>query len=109
MASIPYAVFLVVGIVVTVISSFKQELFFFRYIGIVLVVYGTGKLVFKYITERALKESEPVEIQTVGRELRMRQAPQELAKGIQTTRCLRCGAIVSINHNFCNSCGLRLR
>ena len=51
-----WLVFIIIGAFVLIVSLFKAELLFFRYVGGLFLIYGTFKLVFRLITGASSKK-----------------------------------------------------
>lgn len=126
-----WLVFIIIGAFVLIVSLFKAELLFFRYVGGLFLIYGTFKLVFRLITGAGSKKEAldlhsryqqgltPEQIQQRAYNQRNNNPAyqkqnhtvyQNQPQNIQTRtiRC-RCGNVVPITSNFCNKCGFRLR
>ena len=114
MAKLHPLVFLITGLIVVVISYFNENLLFFKYIGGVLILYGTAKIVFKLITgKEKIKDSADglygdkkwqQQMREQGKIKQKHQAP-----AISRYTCPRCRAEVFFGNNFCGNCGMRLR
>ena len=119
--SIHGLVFIIIGAFVLIISFFREQLIFFRYVGGLFLIYGTFKLVFKLITganskKEALQmqsnyqqELTPQQMQQQA-QLRQQQTNknQQPVYRTQTFKC-RCGNDVYPNNRFCSNCGFRFR
>jgi hypothetical protein len=112
MAEIPSAAYIVIGLVVTIVS-FVMGLTFFIYVGIIMVVWGLGKLSY-----RKLKAPKPAQIEKQSPVIQPHRAYQGAHQSAHQTaghharytadvRCPHCGSAVASNHNFCGSCGAR--
>jgi hypothetical protein len=124
-------VFVIIGAIVLIISFFKTELLFFRYVGGLFLIYGTFKLVFRLITGANSKKEAldihseyrqgltPEQTQQQNAYNNQRNQNQQYQRQHQQTnfnqpaqrrimRC-RCGNVIPITSNFCNNCGSKLK
>jgi hypothetical protein len=110
-------VFIIIGAVVLVVSLFKEELLFFRYVGGLFLIYGTFKLVFKLITDSDSKKealqkmySEQLPRYRQGQANTQPQGQQgSNYQRLPMFKCKRCGYDLFPHNNFCANCGTRLR
>lgn len=100
MASINGIWFLLIGLVVTIISYFNEDLSLFLYVGMAFIVYGAFKLALKYMTS----QKEPAQ---------PKRNPQQPIQPQQTPPqhyyCRNCGRKLFMQDNFCTNCGMRQR
>lgn len=113
MVSIHGAVFIVIGLLVVVFSYFR-DILFFKIVGVLFIVYGTFKWIFKAITgantaKEALNMNAPEQ-----KPLRNAAQPsqpyssQDISRR-QMYKCRKCGNDIFLHNQFCSNCGLKLR
>lgn len=99
MAEIKWWVWLGIGLVVTVTSAvIGGALWLFMWVGLLFVIVGAGKLVFKVVFA-------PKETRADKQAMQMPQAHQQP----QAYYCPRCRITVQPSDYFCRYCGSRLR
>jgi hypothetical protein len=108
MADIPAAVYILVGLVVTIASIFiaprgadDRPLIFFIYIGIIMMVWGLGKYGYRKVTApKKVLPTKQVPIQPHRAQVVHHHAHH-------AERCPHCGNTVAPHDNFCGRCGAR--
>jgi len=93
MAKIPWWLWLGVGLLVTILSSFVK-IPIFIIVGVIFLIIGIAKAVFLFV----FKEKEEKQEKSVARAPRANHA-----------YCHRCRSIVARTDYFCRRCGTRLR
>lgn len=101
MASIPGIVFIIIGIIMSVVSFFRIEsLKVFIYVGLLFVFWGLVKIIAKTLRSEKKRATEYEE------EYYKSQKPQQ--RHAQTRYCPRCRSQIALHHNFCSKCGARV-
>ncbi len=103
MAKIHGAVYLIIGIFISLVSYFStnKSLRFFIYIGFLFGIIGIIKLLFTSLKKK--KKEKPVQ-HTHYKHPKVSQKEQSLF----TKYCQRCGNLVRTFDNFCSRCGQAL-
>ena len=101
MAKIHGIIYLIVGIFVAVASYEINygKLYFFFYIGLLFITYGTAKIIIGFINKDEKKQAPLNKLNAN----QFRQAPKQ-----QYKRCPTCGNAARASDNFCARCGVRL-
>jgi disulfide bond formation protein DsbB len=131
MASINGWWFVLIGFIVLIISSLRQELLFFRYVAIVFVLYGLIKLGIKQFFSK--KKQEEIKKHPHNNHTKQHNHQDNIHKGhhhpqnnIQNHNlrqqnqmqynqqqgiffCRNCGKKLGIHDNFCSNCGTRIK
>lgn len=96
MARISGIVFIIVGIIVTITSYFfVEEIFVFSYIGILFIVWGIIKIIYKKLTSPSKKKTDFIKQHKKHRNRR--------------PHCPYCNKVIVIHDNFCSNCGALLK
>ena len=117
MAKIHGIVYIIIGIIVTVISSTSDKLIVFFYVGSVFILIGVIKLFVNYTKKKMGIKEKPSYKKHYEALKQKHQMQQHLAKQPaqhQTQpkqhykRCMNCGNIARIHDRFCSKCGARV-
>ncbi|MGM5481994.1 MAG: zinc-ribbon domain-containing protein [Nanobdellota archaeon] len=108
MASINGYWFIIIGLIVTTVSLFNDDLEIFIYIGIIFLLYGVGKCGLRFLKKekktKAQKEQKPSQEQAT-----QHHPQQNNHQHKQIYFCKNCGKRLTIHDNFCPHCGIRLK
>ena len=102
MAKIHGAVYIVVGLFVSVLSRLMnyQKLIFFFYLGLVFVGVGAVKLILKS------KATETTDVKLQSQAHTAGHHPQlHNTQNFHHKRCGKCGSIMRISDRYCSRCG----
>ncbi|MBI4448811.1 zinc ribbon domain-containing protein [Candidatus Woesearchaeota archaeon] len=95
MQGVPSWVFVLVGVIVSLVSWRMPKFMFFFYVGLIFIVVGVFRLAQSYVGGGIKKDIERLD--------------KSLAKHPQVTFCPRCNIPVYVTSNFCHHCGTRLK
>ena len=95
MASIPGIVFIIIGVVVSIVSFFFVEaIYAFTYVGLAFIGYGLIKIIYKKLTKS--KEAKT-------------HQPHHKKHRTHHPHCPFCNNIILPHNNFCSHCGAYLK
>ncbi|MBT6336109.1 hypothetical protein HN695_06445 [Candidatus Woesearchaeota archaeon] len=119
-------VFIALGLIVIITTLFVEHLLFFRYIGGLILLYGTFKLIFRIITGHSSKKEvmqsfpgQQPNMQNVQQKqqkqnqsnTQKQQTTQQQSRYISRKQIFKCncGNDIFPQNHFCSNCGLKLK